>query len=80
MWFDRRAVDEGGLVSLSANGADMYRRACDLLNKVLRGAKPAELPVEQPSVFELVLNQGVARTLGLTVPRSVLVQADEVVE
>jgi putative ABC transport system substrate-binding protein len=80
MWFDRRAVDEGGLVSLSANGADMYRRACDLLDKVLRGAKPAELPVEQPSVFELVLNQGAARTLGLTVPRSVLVQADEVVE
>lgn len=80
MWFDRRAVDEGGLVSLSANSADMYRRACDLLDKVLRGAKPGELPVEQPSVFELVLNQGAARTLGLTVPRSVLIQADEVIE
>jgi putative ABC transport system substrate-binding protein len=80
MWFDRRAVDEGGLVSLSANSADMYRRACGLLDKVLRGAKPGELPVEQPSVFELVLNLKTAQVLGLTVPRSVLVQADELVE
>ena len=80
MWFDRRAVDEGGLASLSANTADMFRRACDLLDKVLRGAKPGELPVEQPSVFELVLNLKTARALGLTVPRSVLIQADELVE
>jgi putative ABC transport system substrate-binding protein len=80
MWFDRRAVDEGGLASLSANTADMFRRASDLLDKVLRGAKPGELPVEQPSVFELVLNLKTARALGLTVPRSVLIQADELVE
>jgi putative ABC transport system substrate-binding protein len=80
MWFDRAAVEEGGLVSLSANLADMYRRACDLLDKVLRGAKAGDLPVEQPSVFELVLNLKTARTLGITVPRSVLIQADEVVE
>jgi putative ABC transport system substrate-binding protein len=80
MWFDRQAVVQGGLVSLSANNADMYRRACDLLDKVLRGAKPAELPVEQPSVFELVLNLGAAKALGITVPRSVLAQADEVIE
>ena len=80
MWFDRRAVEEGGLVSLSANTADMFRRACDLLDRVLRGAKAGELPVEQPSVFELVLNRGTARALGITVPRSVLVQADDVVE
>jgi putative tryptophan/tyrosine transport system substrate-binding protein len=80
MWFDRRAVDEGGLASLSANTADMYRRACELLDKVLRGARPAELPVEQPSVFELVLNLRTARAFGLTVPQSVLVQADDLVE
>jgi putative ABC transport system substrate-binding protein len=80
MWFDRQAVEEGGLVSLSANTADMYRRACDLLDKVLRGAKPGELPVEQPSVFELVLNLKTARLLGISVPRSVLIQADEVIE
>jgi putative ABC transport system substrate-binding protein len=80
MWFDRQAVEEGGLVSLSANTADMYRRACELLDKVLRGASAGELPVEQPSVFELVLNQRTARALGITVPRSVLVQADDVIE
>jgi len=80
MWFDRAAVEEGGLVSLSANLADMYRRACDLLDKVLRGAKVGDLPVEQPSVFELVLNLKTAQALGITVPRSVLIQADEVVE
>ena len=68
------------LGELSANLADMYRRACDLLDKVLRGAKAGDLPVEQPSVFELVLNLKTARTLGITVPRSVLIQADEVVE
>ena len=80
MWFDRQAVVEGGLISLSANNADMYRRACDLLGKVLHGARPADLPVEQPSVFELVLNLGTAKALGITVPRSVLTQADEVIE
>jgi putative ABC transport system substrate-binding protein len=58
----------------------VIRRACDLLDKVLRGAKPAELPVEQSSVFELVPSQGAVRTLGLTVPPSVLAQAGEVVE
>jgi len=80
MWFDRRAVDEGGLASLSANTADMFRRASDMLDKVLRGGKPGELPVEQPSVFELVLNVRAARALGLSIPPSVLVQADELVE
>ena len=58
----------------------MYRRACDLLDKVLRGAKAGELPVEQPSVFEMVLNRGTAQALGIAVPQSVLVQADEVVD
>jgi putative ABC transport system substrate-binding protein len=80
MWFDRRAVEEGGLVSLSANTADMFRRACDLLDKVLRGAKAGELPVEQPSLFEMVLNRRTAQALGIALPQSVLVQADEVVD
>jgi putative ABC transport system substrate-binding protein len=80
MWFDRHAVEAGGLASLSANDADMFSRACGLLDKVLRGAKPGELPVEQPAIFELVLNLKTARELGIAVPQSVLVQADEIIE
>jgi putative ABC transport system substrate-binding protein len=80
MWFDRRAVQAGGLVSLSANTADIFQRAAIMVDKVLKGAKAGDLPVEQPSVFELLVNLKTARTLGLTVPQSVLVQADEVFE
>jgi putative ABC transport system substrate-binding protein len=80
LWFDRQAVDEGGLVSLSASTADIYRLAVVLLDKVLRGARPADLPVEQPKAFELVVNRATARALGLNLPQSVLMQADEVVE
>jgi putative tryptophan/tyrosine transport system substrate-binding protein len=80
MWFDRQAVVEGGLISLSANTGDIYRRAAVMLDKVLKGAKPADLPVEQPALFELVINLKAARALGVTVPQSVLVQADEMIE
>lgn len=80
MWFDRQAVLAGGLISLSANTDDIFQRAAAMTDKVLRGARPADLPVEQPSIFELVVNLKTARALGLTVPQSVLVQADEVVE
>jgi putative tryptophan/tyrosine transport system substrate-binding protein len=80
LWFDRPATEAGGLVSLSAGNADMFRLVCQQLDKVLRGARPGELPVEQPAIFELVLNLKTARTLGITVPQSVLVQADELLE
>jgi putative ABC transport system substrate-binding protein len=80
MWFDRQAVAAGGLVSLSANTADIFQRAAVMVDKVLKGAKPADLPVEQPSVFELVINLKAARALGIAVPGSVLIQADETIE
>ena len=80
MWFDRQAVLAGGLISLSANTNDIFKRAALMADKILKGAKPADLPVEQPSIYELVLNLKAANALGLTVPQSVQVQADEVIE
>jgi putative ABC transport system substrate-binding protein len=80
MWFDRQAVLAGGLISLSANTNDIFKRAALMADKILNGAKPADLPVEQPSIYELVLNLKAASALGLTVPQSVQVQADEVIE
>ncbi len=80
MWFDRQAVLAGGLISLSANTSDIYERAAAMADKVLKGARPADLPVEQPAVFELVINLKTAKVLGLTLPQSVQVQADELIE
>jgi putative ABC transport system substrate-binding protein len=80
MWFDRQAVVAGGLISLSANTNDIFERAAVMTDKVLKGAKPADLPVEQPAIFELVINLKVAKELGLTLPRSVQVQANELIE
>ncbi|GEP57955.1 hypothetical protein RSO01_51210 [Reyranella soli] len=80
MWFDRQAVVAGGLISLSANTNDIFERAAVITDKVLKGAKPADLPVEQPAIFELVINLKVAKELGLTLPRSVQVQANELIE
>ncbi|HET6222348.1 MAG TPA: ABC transporter substrate-binding protein [Dongiaceae bacterium] len=80
MWFDRQAVLAGGLISLSANTDDIFQRAAAMANKVLKGAKPSDLPVEQPAIFELVINLKAAKELGLTLPRSVQVQADELIE
>jgi putative ABC transport system substrate-binding protein len=80
MWFDRQAVLAGGLISLSANTNDIFQRAAVMTDKVLKGAKPADLPVEQPAVFELVLNLKTAKALRLTVPQSVQIQADDLIE
>jgi putative ABC transport system substrate-binding protein len=73
-------VAAGGLMSYGPNTADLFRRAGDLVDKILRGAKPADIPVEQPTQFELVINLTTAKALGLTIPESFLLRADAVIE
>jgi len=76
----REAVDAGGLISLGPNRIELWRGAANYVDRVLKGAKPGELPVEQPTTFELVINPRTAKALGLTIPASVLARADRVVE
>lgn len=80
MYEDRIFVESGGLMSFGPDLRNQHRRAADYVDRILKGAKPADMPIEQPTRFELVLNQKAARSLGVRFPRTVLLQADQVLE
>jgi putative ABC transport system substrate-binding protein len=80
MYFAEDFVDAGGLMSYGPSIVDAYRRAASYVDRILRGARPGDLPVEQPTRFELTINRGTARALGLDVPRAILLRAGRIVE
>ena len=80
IFFLREYVEAGGLMSYGANFPDLFRRAADFVDNILRGAKPADIPVEQPTRFDLVVNLKTAKALGVKIPPAVLARADQVLE
>ena len=80
MYWSRDLAEAGGLMAYGANFFDQYRQAPTVIDKILKGANPGELPIEQPATFELVINLKTAKALGLTIPPSLLLRADQVIQ